>query len=316
MLPKTNTRAAMVERMVGDARAGSQSRASLLCSAHMKAIELSKTFDPKSYEDRIYSWWMERHAFAPSREPPRGSGKYVIVIPPPNVTGVLHMGHGLNNSLQDIVVRYHRMIGEDTLWVPGCDHRRHRHPARGGEDAEEAGHQPSRPGAREVRGRDLEGHARASRHHREAAEAPRLLVRLGAGALHAGRGTVPRSPRGVRLSLREGTDLPRVLPGELVSDRPNRHLGRRSGARGDEGQALALPLPACRRLRLHHDRHHPARDDARRHRGCRPPRRRALRRPGGEDGGPAAHRTPDPHHRGRAGRAGVRHGRGEGDARP
>jgi valyl-tRNA synthetase len=88
----------------------------------MKAIELSKTFDPKSYEDRIYSWWMGRHAFAPSREPPRGSRKYVIVIPPPNVTGVLHMGHGLNNSLQDIVVRYHRMIGEDTLWVPGCDH--------------------------------------------------------------------------------------------------------------------------------------------------------------------------------------------------
>ncbi len=48
--------------------------------------------------------------------------KFVIVIPPPNVTGVLHMGHGLNNSLQDIVIRYHRMIGDDTLWVPGCDH--------------------------------------------------------------------------------------------------------------------------------------------------------------------------------------------------
>jgi valyl-tRNA synthetase len=52
----------------------------------------------------------------------RPADTFVIVIPPPNVTGVLHMGHGLNNSLQDIVVRYHRMIGEDTLWVPGCDH--------------------------------------------------------------------------------------------------------------------------------------------------------------------------------------------------
>ena len=88
----------------------------------MNATELRKAFDPKSYEDRIYSWWMERRAFAPSREPPRGAKKYVIVIPPPNVTGVLHMGHGLNNSLQDIVIRYHRMIGDDTLWVPGCDH--------------------------------------------------------------------------------------------------------------------------------------------------------------------------------------------------
>jgi len=88
----------------------------------MKAIELGKSFDPKGYEDRIYSWWMERQAFAPAPEAPRAAEKYVIVIPPPNVTGVLHMGHGLNNSLQDIVIRYHRMIGEDTLWVPGCDH--------------------------------------------------------------------------------------------------------------------------------------------------------------------------------------------------
>ena len=88
----------------------------------MKAIELAKTFDPKGYEDRIYSWWMQRKSFAPSPEAPRAAGKYVIVIPPPNVTGVLHMGHGLNNSLQDIVIRYHRMMGKDTLWVPGCDH--------------------------------------------------------------------------------------------------------------------------------------------------------------------------------------------------
>ncbi|MGA2481089.1 MAG: valine--tRNA ligase [Spirochaetia bacterium] len=97
----------------------------------MKAIELSKAFDPKSYEDRIYKRWMEKGLFAPSKTaPPRADSaskaakgkKFVIVIPPPNVTGVLHMGHGLNNSLQDIVVRYHRMLGDDTLWVPGTDH--------------------------------------------------------------------------------------------------------------------------------------------------------------------------------------------------
>ncbi len=93
----------------------------------MKAIEISKVFDPKSYEDRIYRQWMEKHRFAPSAEPRRDAAgaaprTFVIVIPPPNVTGVLHMGHGLNNSLQDVEVRYHRMIGDDTLWVPGCDH--------------------------------------------------------------------------------------------------------------------------------------------------------------------------------------------------
>jgi valyl-tRNA synthetase len=91
----------------------------------MKAIELSKAFDPKSYEDRIYKRWMEKKLFAPraGSASTTGTGKtFVIVIPPPNVTGVLHMGHGLNNSLQDIQVRYHRMLGDDTLWVPGTDH--------------------------------------------------------------------------------------------------------------------------------------------------------------------------------------------------
>ena len=90
----------------------------------MKAIELSKAFDPKSYEDRVYARWIEMKLFAPETAgPARASAeKFVIVIPPPNVTGVLHMGHGLNNSLQDIEVRYHRMIGKDTLWVPGTDH--------------------------------------------------------------------------------------------------------------------------------------------------------------------------------------------------
>jgi valyl-tRNA synthetase len=63
---------------------------------------------------------MDREYFKPKGQ--AGKKPYVIVIPPPNVTGVLHMGHGLNNSLQDIVIRFHRMLGEPTLWVPGTDH--------------------------------------------------------------------------------------------------------------------------------------------------------------------------------------------------
>ena len=86
----------------------------------MKAIELSTSFDPKSYENRVYARWREEHLFAPADG--RTGKTFVIVIPPPNVTGVLHMGHGLNNSLQDIEVRYHRMLGDATLWVPGTDH--------------------------------------------------------------------------------------------------------------------------------------------------------------------------------------------------
>jgi valyl-tRNA synthetase len=86
----------------------------------MKAIELSKAYDPKSFEDRIYEAWKSKGLFQPASVP--GKKPFVVVIPPPNVTGVLHMGHGLNNSLQDILVRYHRMRGEPTLWVPGTDH--------------------------------------------------------------------------------------------------------------------------------------------------------------------------------------------------
>ena len=86
----------------------------------MKAIELAKAYDPASFETRIYEAWRSKGLFKPAGDPSKKP--FVIVIPPPNVTGVLHVGHGLNNSLQDILVRYHRMLGEPTLWVPGTDH--------------------------------------------------------------------------------------------------------------------------------------------------------------------------------------------------
>ncbi len=90
----------------------------------MKAVELAKAYNPKDFEDRIYAQWKEGGMFKPSQpsEEDPSRSPFVIVIPPPNVTGVLHMGHGLNNSLQDILIRYHRMLGDPTLWVPGTDH--------------------------------------------------------------------------------------------------------------------------------------------------------------------------------------------------
>ena len=102
----------------------------------MKAIELEKAYNPKDFEDRIYNEWVDKGCFKPASDEKspmhqtyldkKAAGKtvakYTVVIPPPNVTGVLHMGHGLNNTLQDVVVRYHRMKGDDTLWVPGTDH--------------------------------------------------------------------------------------------------------------------------------------------------------------------------------------------------
>ena len=81
---------------------------------------LEKTFEPQAAEPRLYAQWEESGLFAPRAE--GAEGAYSIVIPPPNVTGSLHIGHALNNTLQDILARYHRMKGKAVLWLPGTDH--------------------------------------------------------------------------------------------------------------------------------------------------------------------------------------------------
>ena len=82
--------------------------------------ELAKQYDPKDVEDRIYKMWLDGKYFHAKCE--EGKDTYTIVIPPPNITGQLHMGHALDNTLQDILIRFKRMQGYDTLWVPGTDH--------------------------------------------------------------------------------------------------------------------------------------------------------------------------------------------------
>ncbi len=82
--------------------------------------ELATKYNPSEFEDRIYDFWQNGnyfHANLDERKKP-----YTIVMPPPNITGQLHMGHALDNTLQDILIRYHRMKGFDTLWIPGTDH--------------------------------------------------------------------------------------------------------------------------------------------------------------------------------------------------
>lgn len=85
---------------------------------------LDKTFDPKAAEPRLYSMWEDSGLFAPraAAATDGAADAYSIVIPPPNVTGSLHIGHALNNTLQDILTRYHRMKGKAVLWLPGTDH--------------------------------------------------------------------------------------------------------------------------------------------------------------------------------------------------
>jgi valyl-tRNA synthetase len=87
----------------------------------MQAVELAKAYEPEAFEDRVYRVWKDAGAFEPEGSDD-GRAPYTIVIPPPNVTGVLHLGHALNMALQDIAIRFHRMRGEAVLWVPGTDH--------------------------------------------------------------------------------------------------------------------------------------------------------------------------------------------------
>ena len=85
-------------------------------------MSIDKTYQPSAVEGRIYRTWEEAGAFRASRPERAGAKPYSIVIPPPNVTGSLHMGHALNNTLQDILCRFERMRGRDVLWQPGTDH--------------------------------------------------------------------------------------------------------------------------------------------------------------------------------------------------
>ena len=84
------------------------------------STELPKQYESTEVEDRLYAWWEKSGFFHAT--PNEAKKPFTIVIPPPNVTGRLHMGHALNNTLQDILVRYRRMTGRETLWMPGTDH--------------------------------------------------------------------------------------------------------------------------------------------------------------------------------------------------
>ena len=84
------------------------------------ATEMNKTYNPSEIEDRLYKKWMDKKYF--HAEVDRSKKPFTIVMPPPNITGQLHMGHALDNTLQDILIRFKRMQGYNALWQPGTDH--------------------------------------------------------------------------------------------------------------------------------------------------------------------------------------------------
>ncbi|HBP19363.1 MAG TPA: valine--tRNA ligase, partial [Planctomycetes bacterium] len=86
------------------------------------ASELPKTYDPQSSEQQITKRWLDAEAFAAVPDGRTADERYVIMMPLPNVTGALHLGHAMNNTMQDLLIRWQRMQGKNTLWQPGTDH--------------------------------------------------------------------------------------------------------------------------------------------------------------------------------------------------
>jgi valyl-tRNA synthetase len=116
----TNIRSALVRPM--SATADSETAATADYDVANKARGLDK-YDPSSFESEIYAWWEESGCFQPdAKQNPNGKQPYVLPMPPPNVTGRLHMGHAIFVALQDILARFHRMRGRPVLWLPGTDH--------------------------------------------------------------------------------------------------------------------------------------------------------------------------------------------------
>ena len=85
-----------------------------------KQEEMPKAYEPGKTEEKWYKFWMEKGYFTPKID--KKKKPFVIIMPPPNLTGELHIGHALMAALEDIMIRWHRMKGEPTLWLPGVDH--------------------------------------------------------------------------------------------------------------------------------------------------------------------------------------------------
>ena len=240
-------------------------------------------YRPEGVEERWQQTW-EAEGLYRAGAGARRDETFVICVPPPNVTGALHMGHALNGSLQDVLIRWHRMRGFDTLWQPGYDHAGHLDPERRREAAREGGDvaQGARP--RGVRRARL-APPRGDRPHDHGPVPPaRRLARLQPRALHdgrrlrRGRDALLRPPLGPRL------DLPRRADRQLVPVPRDGDLRPRGRARRHGRHAHVRALPVRGRLRSHHDRDRAAGDDPRRRRRRRAPRRRALPRRGRQGG--------------------------------
>jgi valyl-tRNA synthetase len=229
---------------------------------------IEKNYQPADIEGRMSRIWEESGAFRAGRPERRDAKPFTIVIPPPNVTGSLHMGHALNNTLQDILCRFERMRGRDVLWQPGTDHAG----IATQMVVERQLMERQQPGRRDMgRAKFLE------RVWQWKAESGGVIVnqlkRLGASCDWS-RERFTMDEGLSRAVVKVFVELHREGAGELGSEAADGDLGSRGAAGRGQGQSLVFALSAgrpdlqSRRSRdVHRGRYDAARDDARRQRG-------------------------------------------------
>ena len=208
---------------------------------------LEKTYDAKASSRGSPRSGRRRTPSAPARALRTTPKPFTIVIPPPNVTGSLHMGHALNNTLQDILVRFERMRGKNVLWQPGMDHAGIATQMVVERQLMERQIHRRDLGREEFIEQGLGVEGRIRRHDLQPAEAARRVLRLVARALHHGRGPVEGGARSVRHALQARADLQGQAPGELGPEAADRDLRPRGRAAGGQRQPLAFPLSGRRR---------------------------------------------------------------------
>ena len=263
-------------------------------------MEMEPLYKPQGVEERWQRTWEESGDF--HADPASDRPTYVIAVPPPNVTGALHMGHALNGTIQDALVRWHRMRGFNTLWQPGYDHAGIATQAVVEKELRKQGT------SRYELGREAFVERVWEWLHEYGGVIMGQFRRLGA-SLDYERARFTMDEAYVRAVMRffAHRQLVQRLPDVDLRPRGRPHRGRRR----DDVRAL----PAGGRLRLGDDRDRAPRDDPRRRGGGGAPRRRALHRPDRQGRNRAGGRADGARDRRRAGRAGSRHRRAEGHAR-
>ena len=152
-------------------------------------FNMEKVYSPSQIEDRIYEKWESSGAFKPVIDPAKKP--FTIVMPPPNITGQLHIGHALDEMPQDVLIRYHRMKGDPTLWVPGTDHAAIATEVKVVESLANGRPHQVRHRPRKIPGTHLGMEKGIRRAHRAPAAQAGRFLRLEPGALHHGRGPLP-----------------------------------------------------------------------------------------------------------------------------